>query len=115
MLASWGLGLLLAWQAGLLLELLLFWIVPALAVMATLNYWSEVGDHYRVRGAETRSDLNPLLNRLVSHNIGYHALHHRDPKIPWYLLPKAYAAHNHELREEISLGYRQTFGQIVAA
>jgi fatty acid desaturase len=113
MATAWLICLLCAWYFGFLGPLFLYWIVPQLYVLATLNYWSEVGDHYRVGDAQTRSDLNCYLNRLISHNIGYHALHHADPRIPWYLLPQAYRAHKDEIVEQRSSGYAQTLRQIV--
>ena len=100
---------------ALLDELLLYWIVPWLIVVPVLNYWSEVGDHYRVTGALTRSNLNWSLNTFVAHNIGYHALHHRHPSIPWFRLAEAYPIFRSELEEQVSSGYLSTFRQIMAA
>lgn len=112
MLGAWLLGIAAAWHLGWLDVLLLLWIVPQLLVVGTLDFWSESGDHYRVRGAHTRSDLNPVLNRLISHNIGYHALHHRYPGIPWFNLPRAYAEFAPSLHEKVSSGYLQTLCQM---
>jgi fatty acid desaturase len=99
---------------GLFVDLFLYWIIPWLVVVPVLNYWSEVGDHYRVTGAETRSNLNWLLNTLIAHNIGYHALHHLYPSIPWFRLPRAYRVFRNELEEQVSDGYVATFRQIIA-
>ena len=115
MLAAWATVIALAAATGLLGGLAAYWIVPWLTVYAVLNYWSEIGDHYRVTGAETRSDLNWFMNTFVSHNIGYHALHHRYPGIPWFRLPAAHRLLRHELSEQVSTGYVATFRQIVAA
>lgn len=42
--------------AGLLLELMLYWFVPLLAIYATLLHWSEIADHYRTRtGTRSRT------------------------------------------------------------
>lgn len=112
MVLFWLIVLAFAWRLGLFPELLLFWIFPQLYVHATLNYWSEVGDHFNVRNGETRSDLNWFLNRLIAHNIGYHALHHLDPRIPWYMLPQAYEVNTGKLTEVVSGGYIETFRQI---
>ena len=114
MLSFWALVVGLCAYAGWLGGLFLWWILPWLVVLPILNYWSEVGDHYRVAGAETRSNLSWPLNRLVSHNIGYHGLHHRDPAIPWFILPRAYGELRLELREQVSNGYREIFRQILA-
>jgi fatty acid desaturase len=115
MLAVWAAIVAAATYFALLDELLLYWIVPWLIVVPVLNYWSEVGDHYRVTGALTRSNLNWALNTLVAHNIGYHALHHRHPSIPWFRLARAYPIFHSELEEQVSNGYLSTFRQIMAA
>ena len=112
--AAWLAVAMLAWQGGWLAELALYWLVPQLLVVGTLDFWSEAGDHYRVCGGRTRSDLNPVLNSLVAHNIGYHALHHRYPGIPWFNLPRAYRAHAGELRHQKSGGYLETLAQMTA-
>jgi len=112
MLGAWALACAAAWKLGLLEAVLLLWVVPQLLVVGTLDFWSETADHYRVRGADTRSTLGPFLNRFVSHNIGYHALHHRYPGIPWFNLPRAYAALRPQLREQASTGYLQALRQI---
>ena len=114
--------MLIAWAAiiagaayfSLWRELLLYWFIPYTFVFSTLNYWSEVGDHFRVSGATTRSDLNRFVNTFVSHNIGYHALHHKYSSIPWFHLPEAYRAHKAEIVEQVSHGYWETFAQIIA-
>ena len=114
MMGFWLCVVALFWHFGLLVELLIYWIIPQLLVIGTLDFWSETSDHYRVRGADTRSDLNPFLNRFISYNIGYHALHHRFPGIPWFQLPAAYRALRGELREEMSRGFTQTWRQITS-
>jgi fatty acid desaturase len=114
MLFFWAAMFTIAATFGRLGDLLFYWIVPWLTVVPVLNYWSEVGDHYRVAGAETRSNLNWFLNATVAHNIGFHALHHRYPSIPWFRLPRAYSAFRHELDEQVSRGYVMTFRQIMA-
>jgi fatty acid desaturase len=92
--------------------LLWYWIVPYLAVFPVLNFWSEVGDHYRVAGANTRTDTNWFLNTLLSQNIGYHALHHRRPDIPWFRLRDIYCAMGSDVKDQLSSGYPETFQQI---
>jgi fatty acid desaturase len=114
MLAAWAAVIVGAAQFSFLRELILYWLIPYAFVFSTLNYWSEVGDHYRVTGAATRSDLNWFVNTFVSHNIGYHALHHKYSSIPWFRLPEAYRAHNAEVVEQVSHGYWETFAQIIA-
>lgn len=114
MLITWALVIAGAAYFSLWRELILYWLVPYAFVFSTINYWSEVGDHFRVSGAKTRSDLNWLLNTFVTHNIGYHALHHKYSSIPWFRLPEAYRAHRGEIVEQVSHGYLETFAQIVA-
>lgn len=114
MLVFWAIVFVLAAYFGLLAELLLYWIVPFFVVVPVLNYWSEVGDHYRVTDAATRSNLNWFLNTLVAHDIGYHGLHHHRPSMPWFRLRRAYPIFQHELQEQISRGYWMTFRQIMA-
>jgi len=114
MLTAWAVVIVGATYFFMWPELILYWLIPYTFIFSTLNYWSEVGDHYRVRGAKTRSDLNWVVNTFISHNIGYHALHHRYSSIPWFRLPEAYRTHNAEIVEQVSHGYWETFAQIVA-
>lgn len=113
MLSAWVVAIAGTTYFSLWPELLLYWLIPYTFIFSTLNYWSEVGDHYRVSGAKTRSDLNWFLNTFISHNIGYHALHHKYSSIPWFRLPEAYCAHKTEVVEQVSQGYWETFAQIV--
>ena len=113
-LAAWAVVIAGAAYFSLWRELILYWLIPYMFVFSTLNYWSEVGDHFRVSGATTRSDLNWFVNTFVSHNIGYHALHHKYSSIPWFHLPAAYRAHKAEITEQVSRGYWETFAQILA-
>ncbi len=114
MLLCWAVIVVAAACGGCLVGLLMYWVIPWAVVVPILNYWSEVGDHYRVAGAETRSNLSWFLNRLIAHNIGFHALHHRYPSIPWFRLPRAYPIFRHELLEQVSKGHAATFRQIIA-
>jgi len=114
MLTAWAVVIAGAAYFSLWRELILYWLIPYTFVFSTLNYWSEVGDHFRVSGAKTRSDLNWFVNTFVSHNIGYHALHHKYSSIPWFHLPEAYRAHKAEIVEQVSRGYWETFAQIIA-
>jgi len=114
MLTAWAVVIAAATYFSLWHELIVYWLIPYTFIFSTLNYWSEVGDHYRVSGAQTRSDLNWFLNTFISHNIGYHALHHKYSSIPWFRLPEAYRAHKAEIVEQVSHGYWETFVQIIA-
>jgi fatty acid desaturase len=114
MLTAWAAIIAGATYLSLWQELILYWLIPYTFIFSTINYWSEVGDHYRVTGAKTRSDLNWFINTFISYNIGYHALHHKYSSIPWFHLPEAYCAHNTEIVEQVSHGYWETFVQIIA-
>jgi fatty acid desaturase len=76
--------------AGLLSDLLLYWFLPLFAIFAPLLHWSEIADHYRTRTG-TRSRTSRLHN-LLWHNNGYHAIHHRFPRIPFHNLARAHRA-----------------------
>jgi len=102
----------LAVGAGYPSVLFWYWVLPYFVVFPVLNFWSEVQDHYRVASASTRTDTNWFLNRLVSHNIGLHALHHRHPNIPWFRLPEVYRAMGSDVKEQLSSGYAETYHQI---
>lgn len=115
MLILWAVTLGLIIYSGYVVEFLAYWILPWFTVSAVLNFWSEVGDHYRVTGAATRSDLNWFVNTFISHNIGYHGLHHRYPKIPWFRLPEGHGVLRDDITEQISTGYLTTLRQIVEA
>ena len=50
MLAAWAAVIAGAAYFSLLGELILYWLVPYIFVLSTLNYWSEVGDHFGSAG-----------------------------------------------------------------
>ncbi len=92
-----------------LMVLLMYWVIPFVWASNSFLYWSEIEDHINTRTG-TRSNLSPLFNWL-SHNNGYHYLHHRYPNIPWYNLPAGY---NQFLagKGDISQGFFDTFSQL---
>lgn len=86
-----------------------FWLVPLLWSSYSYLYWSEITDHYNTTSG-TRSNINPIYN-FLTHNNGYHYIHHKYPTIPWFNLKKSY----HELAPnegDVSKGFWQTFSQI---
>lgn len=71
--------------------LLLYWVVPLLWLVPVIEYWTEVADHYGIgEDEDTRDSRGLFLGRFLrGHNDGYHTMHHRYPKIPWFNLPRA--------------------------
>jgi len=96
-----------AW-GGWLDALLLYWVVPMLWCYASFFYWSEIEDHFNTRTG-TRSNIG--WTNWLTHNNGYHAIHHRYPRIPWYRLKEAHNALGRD-SIDISRGFWDTFRQI---
>ena len=94
---------------GQLHNLFMYWIVPLLWVYPIFNYWSEIEEHYNTRNG-SRSNIGKLLN-FLTHNEGYHSVHHRYPTIPFYNLPKAHIAFPLP-DDDISTGFIDTYRQI---
>jgi fatty acid desaturase len=100
------------WATGSLRLLVLYWLVPFFWCFASFLYWSEIQDHCNTASG-TRSNLSPLTN-LLTHNNGYHYIHHLFPAIPWYRLPEAYAALCPG-EGDVSHGFLDTYRQIRGA
>ena len=94
---------------GQIHNLFMYWIVPLLWVYPIFNYWSEIEEHYNTRNG-SRSNIGKLLN-FLTHNEGYHSVHHRYPTIPFYNLPKAHIAFPLP-DDDISTGFIDTYRQI---
>jgi fatty acid desaturase len=88
--SAWAAICVILWQFGLMSLLFLYWLAPLFLVFAALNYWSEVGDHYRTSHLLTRSNTDAWWNSLIGGNIGYHVVHHKYPRIPWFRLKRAH-------------------------
>ncbi len=71
--------------------ILLYWLVPLLWLVPVIEYWTEVADHYALLGdGDTRDSRGLFLGRFLrGHYDGYHTLHHKYPRIPWYHLKRA--------------------------
>jgi fatty acid desaturase len=109
---AWAAVAALAWYFGLTSLLLLYWLVPLFLVFATLNYWSEVGDHYRTSEMLTRSNTGPWWNVLIAGNVGYHVVHHKYPRIPWFALKAAHTELGSLLPGQTSSGPISAFRQM---
>lgn len=109
---SWLIAVGVAWQFGLLTKLIIYWLLPLFFVFATLNYWSEIADHYRTSDLQTRSYTGRWWNSLVGGNIGYHAVHHKYPGIPWFRLRQAHLLLGEHLIGQTSRGPVEAFRQI---
>ena len=105
----WGILLASFTALGQAHNLVLYWIIPLFWVYPILNYWSEIEEHYNTQYG-SRSNLGRVLN-FLTHNEGYHTVHHLYPTIPFYNLPKA---HETLVREDadISYGFLDTYRQI---
>lgn len=114
---SSGLKILIFWTVlltsfyflHLLHIVLLFWIIPMVWCHYSYLYWSEVSDHFNTETG-TRSNLNPVIN-WITHNNGYHYLHHKYPTIPWFKLPAIHKQMG-EKKTDISYGFIDTYKQI---
>lgn len=105
----WAVVLLLFGLTGKLLWVVKFWIIPFVWSFSAYLYWSEISDHFHtVTG--TRSSLNPFTN-FITHNNGFHYVHHKYPTIPWFLLPEAYDKLAPG-QGDISSGFMDTYRQI---
>lgn len=110
----WTSVVVLLWYLGFTSFLFLYWLAPLFLVFATLNYWSEVGDHYRTSEMLTRSNVGIWWNWLIAGNVGYHVVHHKYPRIPWFSLKAAHAQLGSGLPGQTSSGPAVAFGQMRA-
>lgn len=110
---SWTVVVVVLWQLDLAGLLVVYWLTPLIFVFATLNYWSEVGDHYRTSELLTRSAVGVWWNMLIGGNIGYHVVHHRYPGIPWFRLKAAHSQFEHDLLGQTSASMLTAFKQIL--
>lgn len=99
-----------AW-GGKLDLLILYWVVPILWSYASFFYWSEIEDHFNTKSG-TRTNIG--WTNFLTHNNGFHAVHHRYPRIPWFRLKEAHYALLGE-SSDISRGFFDTFRQISSA
>lgn len=75
-------------------NLVVFWVVPALASSFQLFYFGTALPHRRPRhgyGDEhrtTSNDFSVPVSFLTCYHFGYHWEHHERPDLPWWALPK---------------------------
>lgn len=74
-------------------NLILFWVVPALASTWQLFYFGTVLPHrrppqgYADEHRARSNDYSPILSFLTCYHFGYHWEHHQRPDLPWWRLP----------------------------
>jgi acyl-lipid omega-6 desaturase (Delta-12 desaturase) len=95
--ADWLIG----WRTYLLIQLPVLWLAGAAGIWLFYvqhqfpgGYWARTGDWEPLRAAMEGSSFYqlPAVLRWFSSNIGFHHVHHLNPKIPNYYLKKCYDA-----------------------
>lgn len=75
-------------------NLVVFWVMPALLSTAQLFYFGTVLPHRRPAAGYTNrhrarsNDFSPLVSFLTCYHFGYHLEHHERPDLPWWALPR---------------------------
>ena len=85
------------------------WILPLCWTYPAFLWWSEIRDHFNTK-CGTRTDTGWL--NVLTHNNGYHYVHHKYPSIPWYRLREAHHALCAEEAEDICHGLFDAFRQL---
>ncbi len=76
------------------INLIIFWVIPALLSTVQLFYFGTYLPHRRpAEGYEephraTSNDFAPWLSFLSCYHFGYHREHHERPDLPWWRLPR---------------------------
>lgn len=108
-------SLTMGWQTYLLIQLPVLWLAGAMGIWLFYvqhqfkgGYWARKGDWDPIKAAMEGSSFYrlPRVLRWFSADIGYHHVHHLNPRIPNYRLKQCYDA-VHPLREKPPL----TIGQ----
>jgi len=91
----------LAWWHGLLLDLVLLWLVPAVFAKLIMDWYINYLPHIGLppdRYLGTRIvDVGWFTPLVLCHN--YHAIHHLWPGIPWHRYPSTFEEKEDHLRE----------------
>jgi fatty acid desaturase len=106
----WSTVLTLCGLTGTLSFFFWLWVLPLIWTFPSFLWWSEIRDHFNT-ATGTRSDIS-WINHLT-HNNGFHHVHHQYPSIPWYLLREAHETLIGDHRIEVSNGFFDTFRQIL--
>ncbi|MEL6760887.1 MAG: fatty acid desaturase [Myxococcota bacterium] len=74
------------------INVVLFWVVPALASTFQLFYFGTYLPHRRPQSPDDphharSSNFAPWLSLLTCYHFGYHREHHEHPEVPWWQLP----------------------------
>ena len=109
LIAFWGPLVTLCVVGGGLSLLVWYWILPLFWTYSSFLWWSEIRDHFNTRNG-TRSDLSWM--NVLTHNNGYHDVHHRYPSIPWYRLPEAHEELCSEEDLDVCYGFFDAFKQL---
>lgn len=99
--AFWAVVTGLCWYFGVVVELLLFWVIPYLTSFQILGWYIELSEHtplvrdYTVDLYMTRNRKSRGIEKWLTgiHNDNYHLEHHLDSRTPFWNLRKA-----HEIR-----------------
>ena len=83
---------------GLLLEFLIFWLIPYFTTFQAVNWLIELAEHFplvRLYDDElymTRNRQGPLIERVLFeiHGENWHLVHHLSPGTPFWKLPEAH-------------------------
>ncbi|TAE27028.1 MAG: beta-carotene ketolase [Candidatus Kapaibacterium sp.] len=83
-------------------NILLFWVVPALASTVQLFYFGTYLPHREPEGGYTNrhrslsSSFGTLLSFFTCYHFGYHIEHHEFPAVPWWKLPAAHRSYKQQ-------------------
>ena len=106
----WSAVLVVCGLTGTLSFFFWLWVVPLVWTFPSFLWWSEIRDHFNTTTG-TRSDISWM--NYVTHNNGYHHVHHKYPSIPWYLLREAHETLSGNQQMEVSNGFFDTFRQML--